>query len=269
MDVKRYNRDAWNRQVEQQNMWTVPVTPQEVAEARRGAWEIIVTPDKPVPRDWFPKDFEGVDVLGLASGGGQQGPILAALGANVTILDQSPKQLGQDAMVARREGLSIRTVEGDMADLHMFEESSFDLVINPVSTVFVPDVRPVWQEAYRVLRTGGALIAGFCNPAIYIFDLPAAEDHGELVVKHTLPYSDIEHLSQQERQRFIDRNEPLEFSHTLDDLIGAQLEAGFVLTGFYEDNWYEEGKKKIPLANHMPMFIATRAVKATVCNKAR
>jgi SAM-dependent methyltransferase len=261
MDIRNYNRQAWNKQVEKENMWTVPVTPDEIEAARQGEWEIIVTPDKAVPRSWYPNPFAGCDLLGLACGGGQQGPIFAAAGANVTILDFSPNQLGQDRMVAEREELSIQTVEGDMADLNMFDDESFDVVVNPVSTPFVPDVRPVWREAYRVLRPGGILITGFCNPAIYIFDLAASEDHGRLEVKYTLPFSDVEQLTEAERQRFIDRDEPLEHSHTLNDLIGGQLDAGFVLTDMFEDNWYEDGKQKIPLARHMPMFLATRALK--------
>jgi ubiquinone/menaquinone biosynthesis C-methylase UbiE len=77
----------------------------------------------------------------------------------VTGLDNSPKQLAQDRAVAQRDGLSLETVEGDMADLGQFAESTFDLVFHPCATGFVPHVRPVWREAYRVLRSGGILLA--------------------------------------------------------------------------------------------------------------
>ena len=85
----------------------------------------------------------GADVLCLAAGGGQQGPILAAAGADVTVFDNSPRQLAQDRLVADRDGLAIRTIEGDMADLSAFADASFDLVVHPVSNVFAADVRPV------------------------------------------------------------------------------------------------------------------------------
>ena len=163
MDILEHNRIAWNKNVERKNPWTVPVTSEAVAAARQGRWEIILTPTKPVPREWFP-DLEGCDVLCLASGGGQQGPILAAVGANVTVLDNSPNQLAQDRTVAERDGLEIITVEGDMADLSAFSDRSFDLIVHPVSNVFAPDIRPVWREAFRVLRPGGALMAGITNP---------------------------------------------------------------------------------------------------------
>ncbi len=61
-----------------------------------------------------------------------------------------------------------------MRDLSAFADESFDLVFHPVSNLFVPEVRPVWNEAFRVLRRGGSLLAGFLNPAVYIFDLELA-----------------------------------------------------------------------------------------------
>lgn len=254
MDIRTYNRRAWDREVERENPWTVPVSREAVAAARQGEWQIVLTPTKPVPRDWFP-DVRGLNVLCLASGGGQQAPILAAAGAKVTVLDNSPRQLAQDRLVAERDGLTITTVEGDMADLAMFADESFDLVCHPVSNLFVPDVRPVWREAFRIVRRTGTLLAGFVNPVVYIFDQVLAEE-GHLQVKHSLPYSDLTGLSEEERQRYIDAEEPLEFSHTLEDQIGGQLEAGFLITGFYEDRAPDN-----LLSSYMPTFIATRAIR--------
>lgn len=249
-----YNRDAWNKAVETGSQWTIPVSPAEIAAAKAGDWQIILTPTKPIPAAWFPP-LQGIQVLGLASGGGQQGPILAAAGANVTIFDNSPQQLAQDRYVAEREGLSIETIQGDMADLSIFADGQFDLIVHPCSNLFVPAIRPVWQECYRVLRSGGLLLSGFCNPINYIFDQRLA-DEGELKVCHPLPYSDLANLSDEERQRYLDDEQPMEFSHTFDDQIGGQLDAGFVLTGFYEDRWKEGA-----LDTFMPTFMATRAQK--------
>lgn len=258
MNIQEHNRAAWDQQVERGNEWTIPVGPEVTAAARQGQWEIFLTPTKPVPREWL-LPLQGLDLLCLASGGGQQGPILAAAGANVTVLDNSPRQLEQDRLVATRDALTIATVQGDMANLDMFPDQGFDLIVHPVSNTFVPDVRPVWAEAYRVLRPGGALLAGFSNPAIYLFDWDLAERTGELQVKYKLPYADATHLPAEKRQRYIDGQVPLEFSHTLEDQIGGQLDAGFVMTGFYEDNYGKETGD--PLANYMPLFIATRATK--------
>src|SRR5215211_2512013 len=218
MDVPEYNREAWDRQVESSNPWTVPVGPEVIEAARRGGWEVLLTETKPVPRAWFP-EMAGADVLCLASGGGQQAPTFAAAGANVTVLDNSPKQLAQDRFVAERESLDLKTAKGDMRDLSAFADESFDLVFHPVSNLFVPDLRPVWAEAFRVLRRGGPLLAGFLNPAVYVFDLELADRSGELRVRYALPYADATSLDEEERRRQIERGEPLEFSHTLEDQI--------------------------------------------------
>ena len=253
-DVPGYNRLAWDRQVERGNRWTVPVGPEEIARARNGDWRIVLTPTKPVPADWFPPP-EGLDVLCLASGGGQQGPILAAAGARVTVYDNSPNQLARDRLVAGREGLAIETVLGDMADLSAFPDARFDLIVHPVSNVFVPDVNPVWREAARVLRPGGSLLAGFMNPVQYLFDDIALE-RGELRVAHRIPYSDLESPTEEERARLVEEGRPLEFGHTLGDQIGGQLAAGFVLAGFYEDIDPES-----VLGGYIPSYIATRGLK--------
>jgi SAM-dependent methyltransferase len=254
MDIVAYNRWAWDRQVEKGNRWTIPVGPEAIAAARRGEWEIVLTPTKPVPRAWFPL-LPGLSVLCLASGGGQQGPILAAAGANVTVFDNSPAQLERDRLVAEREKLDITTVQGDMADLSAFPDGSFGLVFHPCSNCFVPDVRRVWREAARVLRPGGVLLAGFTNPALYIFDDALAEQ-GQLVVRHAVPYSDLTSLSDEERRRYTDKDEPLLYGHTLDDQIGGQLDAGLLLAGFYED--CDPGHV---LEKYLPVVIATRAIK--------
>src|SRR5512146_3186044 len=258
MDTLEHNRRAWDREVEGGNPWTIPVGPGPIAAARKGEWTIVLTPTKPVPHAWMP-DLPGKDVLCLASGGGQQGPILAAAGAHVTVLDLSPRQLESDRTVARRENLDITTVQGDMANLDMFADGSFDYIVHPVSNVFAPDVRPVWREAFRVLRRGGVLVAGFVNPVLYIFDLDLGDSMGNLEVKHALPYSDLEAMGEEQLRDYMAQQNPLEFSHTLDDQIGGQLAAGFHLTGLFEDR--DLAADAFPLNKYMPTFIATRAVK--------
>jgi SAM-dependent methyltransferase len=253
MNVREYNRSAWDHQAATGNKWTVPVASSVIAAARRGDWQVLLTPSKPVPRAWFP-DLKGCDLLCLASGGGQQGPVFAAAGANVTVLDNSPAQLDRDWDVAMREGLTISAVEGDMAHLP-FEDASFDLIFHPVSNCFVPDVLPVWREAFRVLRPGGSLLAGFSNPLLYIFDDDKLQA-GQLLVRHAVPYSDLTSLTAAERQKYIDRGEPLAFGHTLTDQIGGQLEAGFLLASMYEDSGSAP-----PLDRFHPTSLATRSVK--------
>lgn len=255
MDIRAYNRDAWNKEVESgENRWTRPVSHEVIEQARYGEFSIVLTENIAVPPRWF-APLNGADVLCLASGGGQQGPVLAALGAKVTVFDNSPAQLKQDQLVAERESLRLKTVEGDAADLSAFADESFDLIFNPCSTVFMPDVRVVWRECFRVLRHGGILMTGAMNPVHYIFDLYKM-DEGILEVRHSIPYSDLTSLSKEELDDYLAQDLPVEFGHSLTDLLGGQCAAGFVITDLYEDLMSDS-----PLAKYHPNFIATRAIK--------
>lgn len=253
-DLSSHNRRAWDSLVAKGNQWTVPVSSDAIAAARAGRWSIVLTPEKAVPADWL-EPVAGKNILCLAGGGGQQAPILAAAGAIVTTLDNSPSQLEQDQIVAKRDGLTIGSVLGDMRDLSAFENESFDMIVNPCSNSFIPDVNPVWRECHRVLKQGGSLMVGFINPLTHIFDFDKMEA-GELRVRHKIPYSDYD-LPAAERQALIDQAEPLWFGHRLEDQIGGQLAAGFAITGFYEDKW----KELSALSDYIDLFIATRATK--------
>lgn len=233
MDYVIENGKIWDSRAESNDRWSIPVTSDMVQLAKSGDWSIVLTPSKPVPSDWFPEILESKKVLCLASGGGQQGPIIAALGADVTVFDNSKKQLEKDEFVAQRDGLSIKTVQGDMKDLSVFDDEYFDLIIHPWSNGFVDTVLPVWKECSRVLKKNGILIAGFGNPLEYIFDVGEL-NKGNFVVRHKIPYSDLEHLDD-EAVAAICKEDGYIFGHTLTDQIQGQIDAGFAIVGFYED----------------------------------
>jgi SAM-dependent methyltransferase len=256
MNPVHYNKTAWDHQVTVGNPWTIPVSVDEVARARLGDVRMVLTPQKMVPSDWYPS-WSGCKVLALASGGGQQGPLMAAAGADVTVFDNSPAQLARDLEVAAREGLTLRTMEGDMADLSRLGSETFDFIFHPCSNVFVPDINPVWREAYRVLKKGGTIISGFCNPVLFTLDLEQ-EKQGVAIMRYAIPYSDLTSLTTAEREKFLPAGEPLAFGHSLEDQIGGQLRAGLVLSGFYEDGWDAD---KSPIHRYLKCFIATRAYK--------
>ena len=258
-DVLSLNRQAWNNQSnDATSPWVQPVDRDTIERARRDDWQVILTPCKAVPREWF-GNLGDKHVLGLASGGGQQVPILAAAGAHVTSFDNSDAQLARDAEVAEREGLDIRLQQGDMADLSRFADASFDLIFHPVSNVYAEDIVPVWRECHRVLKQGGRLLAGFMNPCFYLFDHEGLERGEPMEIRYSLPFSDLEELDPSRIQERVARGEGVEFSHSLDTQIGAQLQAGFVLAGFYEDRWEDSAT---PLNRYMPTSMATLAIKA-------
>ena len=258
MNIRQHNSAAWDELAEDEIEWSVPVSADEIARARNDDWAIILTPLKKVPREWFGGDVRGKNILCLASGGGQQSPILAAAGATVTSFDNSAKQLEKDEFVAARDNLQIKIECGDAADLSRFADAGFDLIFHPCSNCFMENPAPVWAECYRVLRSGGALLAGFNQPFVYIFDRFAEEEDKFLLVRHSLPYSDVKSLSPPELDEMLLKNEPLEFSHSLDAQIGGQIAAGFSINGFYEDYWNDDSRL---INKFAPTFIATKAVK--------
>ena len=258
MDIEGLNRTAWDKAVEiGENPHTQVVSSQQVADARAGSWTIQLSEQRTVPAEWFPP-LAGTRVLCLAGGGGQQAPILAAAGAEVTLLDGSASQLGQDAFVAERDGLELRLVQGDMADLSAFSDATFDLVVNPVSTLFVPDVGRVWRECRRVLVSHGVLIAGFMNPDEFVFDSDALDERGEFVVRYPLPYVEHETLDTAALEARIAAQEMFHFSHTLEAQLGGIINAGFVLAGFYEDRRTEADGN--PIRAYMPSQFVVRAL---------
>ncbi len=260
IDVVKHNRAAWNRQAgEGLSPWVQPVDRTTIAAARKGDWAVILTPVREVPKAWF-GDILGCRVLCLASGGGQQVPVLAAAGAIVTSFDNADAQLALDQLVAAREGLDISLVQGDMADLSVFDDGQFDLVFNPVSNVFAERLAPVWQECARVLGPGGRLLTGFMNPCYYLFDHDAIERGEQPEARFRLPYRDTDFLQTDSVKQRLERGDSLEFGHSLDDQIGGQLAAGLNVAGFYEDYWSDEAT---PLNRYMPTSMATLALKAS------
>lgn len=249
MDIIKHNKSAWDNYVDKKDQWTIPVSKEELANVKDGNWSIVLTPKKSVPHNWFPT-LKGLKILGLASGGGQQGPILAKLGADVTVFDNSEKQLQQDKVLSDKFDLGIKTVQGDMKDLSMFEDNSFDLIFNPCSILFVDNVLPVWKECFRVLKPNGILMTGLMNPISFQVD----EEDLKLIYKQ--PFSDLHSLPPEKLEALKINNEALTFGHSLTDQIGGQLDAGFTITAMFEDNWGGEN-----IDEFSPSFLATRAVK--------
>lgn len=244
-DINSATIDSW---VENNWQWGIPIFLEDYAKAVKGEWEVVLTPVKPVPKKWFP-NFKACKILGLASGGGQQMPVFAALGAECTVMDYSQKQLDSELMVSKREGYLINIVKADMTKQFPFEDESFDMIFHPVSNCYIENVLHVWKECYRVLRKGGILIAGMDNGINYLFD------DDENVLTNKLPFNPLK--DNKLYKECMDKNLGIQFSHTIEEQIGGQLKAGFILTDLYEDT---NGSGKLHDFN-VPTFIATRAIK--------
>lgn len=253
MDIVEHNKDAWNVVSENNEERTNKVTESIISDAKKGKWDVVLTQNKAVPKDWFPP-MQGLKILGLASGGGQQMPIFAALGADVTSFDNSSVQLAKDKEVANENNLSINVIEGDMQDLRIFSNDTFDLVFNPVSTVYIPDVLNTYKETFRVLKPGGIYMTGFLNPSLFLFD-ELKKDDNNFEIKYEIPYDPIKAMNPHLLSLFLRQRRRISYGHSLSQLIGYQTDVGFEIIKFYEDYG------KDPLNQYMACEIATCAKK--------
>ncbi|MBQ7300458.1 MAG: class I SAM-dependent methyltransferase [Clostridia bacterium] len=251
MNYTDINAKTWDRWSEEGMTWTRPITHEEYAAVTVENYIVYLTPCMPVPHTWF-GDLSGKKLLGLASGGGQQMPVFAKLGADCTLLDYSDRQLGSDRAVAEREGYAISIVKADMTKRLPFDDASFDIIFHPVSNCYIEDVQHVWNECYRVLRPGGVLLAGMDNGMNFLF----AADEEPLTVVNRLPYNPLK-LPKEDFEK-IAAEDGVQFSHTLEEQIGGQLKAGFLLRALYEDR-DREGCGVI--REYAPQYYATMAVK--------
>ena len=248
MDYSEINAQTIDRWIQDGWEWGVPITHQVYLDALAGNWDVVLTPTKPVPKAWF-GDLKGKRVLGLASGGGQQMPIFAALGAVCTVLDYSPAQLESERMVSQREGYDIRIIRADMTKPLPFDDNAFDLIFHPVSNCYVREVRPIFRECFRVLKPGGALLGG------YDMGINFLVDEKEERIVNSLPFDPITDPALMAQLQKND--DGVQFSHTLEDQVGGQLAAGFQITDLYEDT---NGYGRLHDMG-IPTFAAIRAVK--------
>ncbi len=248
MEYQDVNAETIDRWVREGWEWGKPISHEEYERAKRGDWDVLLTPTKPVPHAWL-GDLKGKKVLGLASGGGQQMPVFAALGADCTVLDYAPLQLESERMVAQREGYAIRIVRADMTKPLPFDDGAFDLIFHPVSNCYVREVRPIWRECFRVLKPGGELLSGVDHYLNYIVD-----EREERIV-NSLPFDPLKNPEQM--AQLAEDDSGVQFSHTLSEQIGGQLEAGFTLLELFEDT---NGEGRLHELN-IPTFLAMRSRK--------
>ena len=252
-DINAKTIDKW---VDNGWEWGVPISHDDYLSARNGTWSVLLSPQKPVPKNWFApllRDgrLDGVKLLGLAAGGAQQMPVFAALGAICTVLDYSDRQIESERAFSLREGYEIDIIKADMSKPLPFLDGNFDLIFHPVSNCYVEDVQHVWNECFRILKTGGVLLAGMDNGINYLFD-----DGAPLRIVNKLPYNPLKDPCLLKKSA----GSGVQFSHTMEEQIGGQLKAGFTLTDLHEDSDKPQAGKP-GICEYYPQYVATRAVK--------
>ena len=242
------NAETIDRWIEEGWEWGKPVNHETYINAKNGKWNVLLTPVKSVPHEWF-GEMKGKKLLGLASGGGQQIPIFSALGAECTVLDYSDRQLKSEEEVSKREGYQVEIVKADMTKPLPFDDESFDIIFHPVSNCYVEKVEPIFRECYRILKKDGILLCGLDIGINYIVDTR------EEKIINSLPFNPL--INENNRKQLKEEDAGIQFSHSLTEQIGGQLKAGFILTDIEEDT---NGEGRLHELN-IPSFIMTRAVK--------
>jgi SAM-dependent methyltransferase len=180
-------------------------------------------------RGWLPTSVAGLDVLCLASGGGWQSILYASAGARVTVVDLSQGMLELDEREAARRRLAVRTINASMDDLSMLSDESFDIVHQPVSTCYVPDIVRVYAEIARVIRDNGLYISQHKQPTSA--QITRRDERDQFVVGieyyHMGPLPRTEDTSYRERGA-------VEYLHRWDELIGGLCRTGFVVEDLRE-----------------------------------
>lgn len=248
MEYQQINAETISRWIDEGWEWGRPIDHETFVRAKAGEWDVLLTPTKAVPKEWL-GNLAGKRVLALASGGGQQGPLFTAAGADVTVLDYTPAQLDAERMVATREGYDIELVRADMTKPLPFANEQFDLVFNPVSLCYVREISELWREVYRVLKRGGSLLTGFDTVLNFLVD----ETEERIVWPH--PFDPV---TQPEARAFLEKDDAgMQFGHDLTDTLGGMLRAGFLVVDMYEDT---NGEGRLHDMN-IPTYLALRALK--------
>ena len=246
-----YNRRAWDERVQRGEWHTEP------AQAKDFSNPLSVIDDC----GWLGGNVRDRRVLCLAAGGGKHGPLFAAAGAVVTVVDLSPRMLEVDHRLAAERGLSLRLVETSMEDLSMLGDASFDLVVQPVSTCYVPALAPVYREVARVLSPGGLYISQHKQPAgLQAEVLPSPRGY-----VLTEPYYRSGPLPDVLEGCLHREAGTVEFLHRWEELVGELCRAGFAIEDLVEPRHAEplaESGSFGHRSSFVPPFVTLKARRA-------
>ncbi len=250
--MKKYtkvNEEAINSWVKEGWIAGTPISLNEYKEAKRGNFNLKLTPTKNIPNNWLLPKYKNKKVLGLAAGGAQQMPIFKALGAEVTCLDISDEQLRLEEEFSKLAGYEITLIKGDITKELPFLNDSFDYIFFPLANVYIYKTDKLFKEFFIILKEGGILVSGLDNGLNFAFD----DEDGKIMFP--LPFNPL--LDDEQYDYMVENNYGIQFSHTITESIKGQLDAGFKLLDMYEDTNLS-GKLK---DNNVPTFIATKVIK--------
>jgi len=216
-DVREANREAWNALVAQNQRFTRPATDDYLKRSKISRWLRDIVKDK--------------RMLLLGAGGGSQSVLYALAGAIVTVVDISDDMLELDRAEAVKRGLNITAVRASMDDLSVLDPAGFEIVDQPVSTCYVPDVVAVYRQVARVLAPGGLYVSQHKQPTSLQCSIKPGS-HGYVL---TEPYYRSGPLPPVAGSRIREEG-TIEYLHRWEDLIGGLCRSGFVIEDLAEPN---------------------------------
>ena len=235
-----HNRKAWDARVRAEERFTQPAPDPEFSDP-------LAAVDA---AGWLGPSIAGMRVLCLAAGGGRQSALYAAAGALVTVVDISGEMLAVDRQVAAERGLAIRTIEASMDDLSALASAGFDVVVQPVSTCYVPDVTAVYRQVARVIVPGGVYVSQHKQPASLQTSVEPSPRGYEIVE----PYYRRGPLPQSEPSSHRETG-TLEFLHRWEELLGGMCRAGFAIEDVIEPLHADESAARGSFA-HRSRYVA-------------
>lgn len=243
-----HNRRIWDERARRRQAHTEPVSEQDFQNARAIVDEC----------GWLPPSLKGVRVLCLAAGGGRHGPLLASLGADVTVVDISGEMLDLDKKIFLARKLSVKVVQTSMEDLSMLPRAGFDLIMQPVSTCYVPDISAVYLQVAQVSASGALYISQHKQPAsLQGSSLPGP---GGYVMAH--PYYRSTPLPPEINGVEHREAGALEFIHRWEDLVGGLCRSGFVIEDLVEPRHADAGAPPGSFAHRshsLPPYVTIKA----------
>jgi len=239
-DELTHNRRAWDSLARRNHAFTQPARAEQLRDPLAALDSL----------GWLDGGVAGKRVLCLAAGGGKNAVQFAEAGARVTVVDISPEMLALDRQVAAERGLDVRTVEASMDDLSVLAAASFDIVTQPVSTCYVPDILAVYREVARVTAIGGLYISQHKQPASLQTD---ARPSG-LGYSVNEPYYRTGPLPSATAS-WLREPGTLEFLHRWEEIVGGLCRSGFVVEDLVEPCHADEAAEPGSLG-HRARFIA-------------
>ncbi len=238
-EIARTNRETFAREKREGKPWTIPWLDLGVAAfkaCRDGTSDALPEPfgNDPVDRMMM-SGVNGKRVLCLAGGGGQQSAVFSLLGAQVTVFDLTPEQLEGDAHAAAHYGYPVSLIQGDMRDLSSLPAGHFEHVYQPISTLYVPDLREVYAGVWRVLKPGGLYSSDYTFPLLCLAN--HIEWDGQAYrLQVASPYRRGTVLENEASEVSLSQGSFIgEFHHLLSDILNGLIETGFTLKGVWEN----------------------------------